>query len=556
VTSIRVKLLLILATFIGVSLLSIVTSIWTMRKSEDALATTLADRVIPLRDLKMISDAYAVDIVDTSHKVRGGTLTFAEGAARIEASQKVIAERWSAYMTTKRSEEEKALAAVAESAASRSNALIADILGLLAESNMGRLEMLLDTRLYPVIEPTTAAIDKLVGLQISETQRETAALGAAARVSGRVQRGAAVAVLLLALLSQILIRRLVTAPIGRLTQRLERMGEGDLESPVEDMGRKDEVGRMARRVDGLRASSRNLRAMEQRKLEAANTDLARSEELIDAIRAVSPVVLDASRRVAKGAETIAARAEGLIVAAEDTQRRSASARASLQGNTASIQSMAAATSELAISIQDVAGQGLRIVEAVDGMANKASSADGEAVRLSAIAARAGAAVDLITTVAEQTNLLALNATIEAARAGEAGRGFAVVAAEVKGLAGQAARASEEIRSLLGDMGNAGASLRAGISTIIGGVGDLKLVADFVRDAVEEQSRSTEAISRSIEETAQVAGVILDDVAATSQSAEETREAAMEASRVGELLLHASSELRDALDVLERRMRAA
>jgi methyl-accepting chemotaxis protein len=92
--------------------------------------------------------------------------------------------------------------------------------------------------------------------------------------------------------------------------------------------------------------------------------------------------------------------------------------------------------------------------------------------------------------------------------------------------------------------------------MIGGVSELKLVADFVRNAVEEQSRSTEAISRSIEETAQVAGVILDDVAATSQSAEETGEAAMEASRVGESLLHASSELRDALDALERRMRAA
>ncbi|MGL5116810.1 MAG: methyl-accepting chemotaxis protein, partial [Beijerinckiaceae bacterium] len=496
------------------------------------------------------------DIVDASHKVRGGSLSFADGIKRIEASKAVIAERWKAYIATSLTEDEKALAAGAERAAFNSNAVIADIVKLLQEMNVDRLAMLLDTRLYPAIEPTTAAIDKLVALQISETQRETAAAGAAAHVNGQIMIAAGSAALLLALLGLVIVRRLVTAPLGRLTTRLERMGEGDLDSAVEDQDRKDEVGRMALRVDGLRETSRRMQAMEREKLAAASAGLERSEQLIAVIRTLSQVVLGASQRVASGAETITAQATILASAAEDTQQRSVTARNSLEGNTASIQSMAAATSQLAISIQDVAGQGFRIVEAVELMAERADVADGEAARLSDIAARAGEAVDLITTVAEQTNLLALNATIEAARAGEAGRGFAVVAGEVKGLAGQAARASHEIRSLIGDMGRTGDSLRAGISGMVGGVGDLKEVAEFVRHAVEEQSRATEAISRSVEETAQVASVILGDVEATSQSAQETGRAASEASDVAESLLHASSELREALDALERQMRAA
>ncbi|MGL4637536.1 MAG: MCP four helix bundle domain-containing protein [Beijerinckiaceae bacterium] len=164
--SIRQKMIAVIACLSVITTFAILTSVWTTHKSEQVLQTILADRVIPLRDLKTISDAYAVDIVDTSHKVRGGSLSFREGISKIQDSEKIVDERWKAYIATYLTEEEKKLVAIAESTKKQAQTAVLALLDIMRDENRGALATFVDNKLYPAIEPATAAIDKLVNLQL------------------------------------------------------------------------------------------------------------------------------------------------------------------------------------------------------------------------------------------------------------------------------------------------------------------------------------------------------------------------------------------------------
>ncbi len=238
--------------------------------------------------------------------------------------------------------------------------------------------------------------------------------------------------------------------------------------------------------------------------------------------------------------------------AAETANRASSAEKSLHANTESIQSMAAATSEMSATIAEVASNGQRIVASVESMSEKASAAGQRIDELNRVAVSASTAVDLISSVAAQTNLLALNATIEAARAGDAGRGFAVVAAEVKALAEQAAKATTDIRGLIGEMTGTASALQEAVSEVLGGIGDVRSIACYLSASVEQQSQSTAAISRGIEEAAQVASLILNDVQTMNRSAQETGDAAHGVAAVAQDLGKASTQL----DATWRRSRSA
>ncbi|MGL4637537.1 MAG: methyl-accepting chemotaxis protein [Beijerinckiaceae bacterium] len=356
--------------------------------------------------------------------------------------------------------------------------------------------------------------------------------------------------------SLLIVFKLVLGPLGRLTKSLAVMGQGNLEIEISDQSRKDEVGQMAVVVNQLRAKSLQMQQIEHEKHEATVAEAARKTKLLQAIKTVGDSVACASAMVSKGAEAMQSTSSVLIESANDTAFRSVSSKTSLEGNTEAIQSMAAATSQLSMSILEVSDQGRRILDSVNQMSDRAILAGRKLDDLNGIADKATASVELIASVADQTNLLALNATIEAARAGEAGRGFAVVANEVKTLAAQAARATADIRDLICTMHQTGGDLRSAMGGVLGGIDDLKAVATFVRDAVEEQSRSTEAISRSIEETAQVASTILEDVNVMSISAGETGEAAESMRHVADDMNEASEALRREMAAFELQMKAA
>jgi methyl-accepting chemotaxis protein len=524
--------------------------------ADRAMQTVLADRVIPLRELKAISDAYAVDIVDTSHKVRGGGFNFQRGVASVEHSIETIAARWKAYTSMSLTAAEKHLVGEVEEQKAATDQGVRALLAILRAAEADALARFNDERLYPIIEPMTAALDKLVTYQISESTL------AARQASVDAQRNAQLMWIGLVAGAAFLFYAFrvvfldILRPLVRLTRSVAQIGAGELDRPVPDQKRRDELGSMAGVIERLRLGSLELRQIETGRRQQSAEEIERRDRLIGSIKGFGDKVSTAVAMVNRSAAGIGLTSSVLAESASDTARRASSAELGLNGNTEAIQSMAAATSELSSAIEEVSTQGSQIVDSVETMAMRANLAGSRLGELGDIAVKAEAAIDLITAVADQTNLLALNATIEAARAGEAGRGFAVVASEVKTLAAQAGRATADIRDLIGSMNDTAAALQDAIGDVLKGIGDLKAVAVFVKTAVEEQAKSTASISRSIEETAQASSIVLTDVQGMSRAAQETGDAAQGVATIAEDLTAASRRLEADMAEFAASMQAA
>ena len=206
--------------------------------------------------------------------------------------------------------------------------------------------------------------------------------------------------------------------------------------------------------------------------------------------------------VSSSANELENSAASLTTAAEDTQRRSAEVASVFEHVSESVQAVAAAAEQLASSVEEIGRQVHESSRVATGAADHASKTDTRINELSDAAERVGDVVRLITSIAERTNLLALNATIEAAKAGEAGRGFAIVASEVKALATQTSKATEEVNVHIVAMQAATNDSVAAIKEIGATIGNLSEISAAIAAAVEEQGAATREISRNVHQAAQ------------------------------------------------------
>jgi methyl-accepting chemotaxis protein len=356
----------------------------------------------------------------------------------------------------------------------------------------------------------------------------------------------------------LLLGKGISRPMTTMCKAMRELAGGNFDVVLPGLGRKDELGEMASAVEEFK-----MQAIAKAERDAAAQDAqnkassaARRTELIrfadDFETAVGAIVSN----VSASAVQLETAAGTLTRTAETTQSLSSQVASASEEASNNMQSVAVATEELSASVDEIGRRVRESNEIAEAAVKQAEQTDGRIGKLSRAAQEIGDVVKLITAIAEQTNLLALNATIEAARAGEAGRGFAVVASEVKSLASQTAKATDEISSHISGMQGATQESVAAIKEIGGTIGQISTIASTIASAVEQQSSATQEIARSVQTVAQGTHEAAASIMQVNRGATETGSASEEVLNSAKILSTESARLREELDRFMANIRAA
>lgn len=377
---------------------------------------------------------------------------------------------------------------------------------------------------------------------VLEVIKDTTEYEAAAASSQRNLILGTAAILAGAVLLAFLLGRGLSRPLAAITAVMNRLSSGDTDVTIPGGDRKDELGTMAQAVDVFRRSMMEAGTMraaqEAAKHEAELEKKALQRQMADRFEADVKSVVSA---VAKATQDMQRVAGEITASVNGTSERAIAAAAASEEASASVGTVAAATEELASSVAEIGRQVTHSSGVADDAVVKAGRTTEMVGSLATAAEKIGDVLRLIDAIASQTNLLALNATIEAARAGEAGRGFAVVAAEVKELASQTAKATEEIAGQVTAIQSATGDCVIAIGGISDTIREISGIATTIAAAVEQQDSATREIARSVQQAAAGTSEVSLNVAGASEAASQSRALADNALVAsGELSQHATA----------------
>jgi methyl-accepting chemotaxis protein len=399
-------------------------------------------------------------------------------------------------------------------------------------------------------------LEKLAAIYDARTKRIYAELEDRLRWTVWLLSALAFAALSLAAVGAIIIWRSVTRPIGEIARVTEAVAGGakDLAVPYRD--RHDEVGALARSIGVFQDAMRHNVELNDTVRQEGETRARREERVAAEIARFGGDIEATIAELSTVSEQMLSASSHLAGAADDAATRTTSATSASAEASANVRDIAAATEELSSSVMEINRQ----VAQSQGIADKAiGDAEKTHVEIKALdeaAGRIGDVVKLITAVAEQTNLLALNATIEAARAGDAGKGFAVVAQEVKALAGQTAKATEEISAQISGMQQATVRSVEAIGAIQRTIREVGDITTAIAAAVTEQGAATREIARSAEIASQRTGETAHEVKGVNEATGETRKSAADVKSVADRLGTAAGNIRSQVDGFFQTLRAA
>jgi methyl-accepting chemotaxis protein len=334
----------------------------------------------------------------------------------------------------------------------------------------------------------------------------------------------------------------IVAPIKAITAVLRRLAERDWNADVPGIARKDELGDIARAVDVLKAAGRQSERMTREMEDDRNRKAERNARIESFTGRFEGRVGQLLGSVGASAAEMETTAQSMNGIAADASRQIAAVVVAAEQASNNVQTVAVAAEELAASICEISRQVGSSTRMTEEAAAASRQTDAIVKSLAAGSERIGEIVRLIGEIAGQTNLLALNATIEAARAGDAGKGFAVVASEVKALAGQTAKASEQIGGQVTDIQRATAEAVVSIEAIVGKIGSLSEIAMAIGAAMEEQGASTQEIARNVQQAAAGTQTVTENVSHITSGAEKTGSIAGQMLAVSGTLANEAQEL--------------
>ncbi len=327
----------------------------------------------------------------------------------------------------------------------------------------------------------------------------------------------------------------ISGPVTAMTAAMSRLAGGDKSTDIPGTDHGDEIGDMAKAVQIFKDNMvRNEQMAAEQERERLARDM-RAQKIDSLTRKFDNSAAAVLNTVASAATELQSTASSMTAVAEETSRQAIAVAAAAEPAFSNVQTVAAATEELSSSIGEISRQVTESARIAGSAVDEAKRTDAMVQGLAEAAGRIGEVVNLITNIASQTNLLALNATIEAARAGEAGKGFAVVANEVKSLANQTAKATDEIGSQISAVQGATQSAVSAIRSIGQTISRINEIATTIASAVEQQGAATHEIARNVQQASSGTQDVSSNITGVTQASEETGHAASD-------VLNASNEL--------------
>jgi methyl-accepting chemotaxis protein len=415
--------------------------------------------------------------------------------------------------------------------------------------------MLFGRRFYTAYHPVFNPAGKVIGIiYVGIATAELDGMLWQAIIAMAIAAGIAA---LLALAATMLLVRRVTKPLQAVAETLTVLAEGRTDVEVRYADRHDEIGAIARTVDVFRTNRIERRQLEADRLSTEKSTAERRKadlnQFVEAFRAKIGGIIE---QVMSSSERFEKDAQQLSLTAHSTAEMSGQSADTSRQASEHVRSAAMASSELSQSIVEISRRVQDSNSVAADAVKQANATDQRMAELTAAGDRIGDVVKLITSIAEQTNLLALNATIEAARAGDAGRGFAVVAQEVKNLAGQTAKATDEISSHIVNMQRATGESVEAIKAIGLTIERISEITTAISSAVEQQGSATQSIAQGVEAAAGGTLNVAENIEQVARGASETETTSSHILQSAKGLSGVSMHLRDEVEKFLDSVRAA